>query len=280
MNNDLNLKLGLDTSPATSSLEKYTRGVSQSAKKQAAAQKPVGTALARLVKAAKKVGVEYNSATKIFKDGSTGAALSIKEVNARIKELNGGLTKTKGVAQNALNGIAQGFKQVLQGIPQGIGLAIGQQLLAPLNNFGSIISGAIGGAVGRFVDIDAALRQTASISGATEAEFLALQDAVIGLAKDTKFTTGELAEASIGLARAGFSAQEVQEALPGIAEGAAAAGQGMEQMSDTVIGAMGGFQKSTSETTAVVDIFVRDLLRRRPRAAARPAVARVPRSKS
>ena len=252
---NVNLKLGLDTTPATVALQQYYKKLNQGAQQAAGSQRPVGIELARLVKAARKVGLEYNSTTKIFKDGSTGAALSIKEVNARIKELNGGLTKTKGVAQNALNGIAQGFKQVLQGIPQGIGLAIGQQLLAPLNNFGSIISGSIGGAVGRFVDIDAALRQTASISGATEAEFRELQDAVIGLAKDTKFTTGELAEASIGLARAGFSAQEVQEALPGIAEGAAAAGQGMEQMSDTVIGAMGGFQKSTSETTAVVDIL-------------------------
>lgn len=255
MNNDLNLKLGLDTSPATSSLEKYTRGVSQSAKKQAAAQKPVGTALARLVKAAKKVGVEYNSATRIFKDGSTGAALSIKEVSARIKELNGDLTKTKGVAQNALGGIGAGFKQVLQGIPQGIGLAIGQQLIAPLTNFGTVLKSAVGATVKTYVDIDAALRQTASISGATKAQFEELQVAVIGLAKDTKFTTGELAEASIALARAGFDAQEVQEALPGIAEGAAAAGQTMEQMSDTVIGAMGGFQIGTEDTIDVVDVL-------------------------
>ncbi|MBP47145.1 MAG: phage tail tape measure protein [Myxococcales bacterium] len=255
MNNDLNLKLGLDTSPATSSWAKYTREVTQSAKKQAAAQRPVGTALARLVKAARKAGVEYNSATKIFKDGSTGAALSIKEVSARIKELNGDLDKTKGVAQNALGGIGAGFKQVLQGIPQGIGLAIGQQLIAPLTNFGTVLKSAVTDTVKTYVDIDAALRQTASISGATKGQFEELQNSVIGLAKDTKFTTGELAEASIALARAGFDAQEVQQALPGISEGAAAAGQTMEQMSDTVIGAMGGFQIGTEGTIGVVDVL-------------------------
>jgi len=251
---NVNLKLGLDTTPATVALQQYYKKLNQGAQQAAGSQRPIGTALGKIVASAKKLGFEYDKVNKVFKN-SKGTVQTLTQIKQRVDKLNDSLEKTKDAADQALGGIAQGFKQVLQGIPQGIGLAIGQQLLAPLNNFGSVISGAIGGAVGRFVDIDAALRQTASISGATEDEFLALQDAVIGLAKDTKFTTGELAEASIGLARAGFSAQEVQEALPGIAEGAAAAGQGMEQMSDTVIGAMGGFQKSTDETTAVVDVL-------------------------
>ena len=78
---------------------------------------------------------------------------------------------------------------------------------------------------------------------------------MINLTKDTKFTTGELGEASTALARAGFSAAEVEQALPGIAQGAAAAGGGMREMSDVVIAALGGFQKSTEETAEVVDIL-------------------------
>ena len=251
---NVNLKLGLDTSPATAALQQYYKKLNQSSSQAAASQGKITTALDKVVTSAKKLGLTYDKVNKSFKD-SKGNVQTLQQVKQRVDQLNASLAQTKRAADTALSGIGAGFKQVLQGIPQGIGLAIGQQLLAPLTNFGSALNGAVGGAVQRFVDIDAALRQTASISGATTAEFEELQTAVIGLAKDTKFTTGELAEASIALARAGFSAAEVQEALPGIAEGAAAAGQSMDQMSDTVIGAMGGFQKSTDETIDVVDIL-------------------------
>ena len=250
----VNLKLGLDTSPATQALKQYYAKLNQGANTAAASQTKVTTSLEKVVQSAKKLGLTYDKVTQSFKD-SKGAVQTLTQVKQRVNDLNASLAKTKQVADQTLGGIGAGFKQVLQGIPQGIGLAIGQQLLAPLTNFQNVVGGAVSSSVKTFVDIDAALRQTASISGSTEAEFKELQAAVIGLAKDTKFTTGELAEASIALARAGFSAQEVQEALPGIAQGAAAAGQTMAQMSDTVIGAMGGFQKSTEETIPVVDVL-------------------------
>ena len=251
---NVNLKLGLDASPLTQGLQKAYGELNRSAKKAASANKPVETSLEKVVQSAKKLGLQYDKVNRTFRD-SKGSIQTLAQVKQRVDQLNTSLAKTKQVATSALGGIGEGFKQVLQGIPQGIGLAIGQQLLAPLTNFQSVLTGAVGGAVRTFVDIDEALRQTASISGATEGQFLQLQDAVIGLAKDTAFTTGELANASIALARAGFTAQEVEEALPGVAEGAAAAGQSMDQMSDVVISAMGGFQKGTDETIDVVDVL-------------------------
>ena len=251
---NVNLTLGLDTSPLTAGLRKAYGDINQGAQKAADANKPIGTSLEKVVQSAKKLGLTYDKVNRTFKD-SKGTVQTLAQVKQRVDQLNASLAKTSTAAKSALNGVAAGFKQVLQGIPQGIGLAIGQQLLAPLTNFGSVLKSAVGGSVQTFVDIDAALRQTAAISGATEAQFEQLQTAVIGLAKDTKFTTGELAEASISLARAGFSAQEVEEALPGVAQGAAAAGQSMEQMSDVVISAMGGFQKGTDETIDVVDVL-------------------------
>ena len=250
---NVQLSLGLNTTPATAALQQYYQKLTQGAKKAAGSQKPVETSLNKLVEAAKKLGLTFDKTTQSFRNAK-GATVTIKETKKRVDELNRSLAKTQQVAQQALGGIGQGFKQVLQGIPQGIGLAIGQQLLAPLTNFQGVIGGAVKNSVGTFVELDKSLRQTASISGATAAEFAELQQAVIGLAKDTKFTTGELAEASVALARAGFSASEVQEALPGIAQGAAAAGSGMAEMSDVVIAALGAFQKSTEETGAVVDI--------------------------
>lgn len=251
---NVNLTLGLNTSPATQALQQYYSKLNQGGKQAASSQKPVATALEKTVAAAKKLGFEYDKASKSFKNAK-GVAKDINEIEQEIKQLNAALGQTQQAAQSALGGISQGFQQVLQGIPQGIGLAIGQQLIAPLTNFGSVLSNASKQAVGTFVDLDRSLRQTASISGATEAEFASLQAAVINLAKDTKFTTGELAEASTALARAGFAASEVEQALPGIAQGAAAAGSGMQEMADVVIAALGGFQKSTEETAEVVDIL-------------------------
>lgn len=251
---NVNLKLGLDSSPATAALQQFYQKLNAGAATAAGSQKKITTSLEKVVQSAKKLGLTYDRVNRSFKD-SKGTVQSLNQVKQRVDALNQSLNQTKQVAQTALGGIGQGFKQVLTGIPQGIGQAIGQQLLAPLNNFGSALTGAVSGAVERFVDIDQALRQTASISGATEAQFQALQSAVIGLAKDTKFTTGELAEASITLARAGQSADEVAESLPGIAEGAAASGESMASMSDVVISAMGGFQKGTEETIDVVDVL-------------------------
>lgn len=249
---DVSLTLGLNTSPATQSLKAYYEKLSQGAKTAAKSQRPVGAELERLVKSANKLGIAYNKATKSFKDNK-GAILSIQEVQKRVSKLNSELTKTKGAANKALSGIAAGFKNVIQGIPQGIGLAIGQQILAPLNNFGSVVSSSLKSAVGGFVEIDKSIRQVISITGESSKRFDSLSKSMNELAAATKFTAGELAEASVQLARAGFSADEIEQALPGIAEGAAATGEDISAMGNTIIQVLGGFQKDTSETAAVVD---------------------------
>ena len=251
---NIELQLGLNTSPATAALQQYYQKLNQGAQQAARSQKPVETALGKLVESARKLGFTYDKTSKTFKDFK-GNATSINTVKKRVDDLNASLAKTGAVAKGALGGIGAGFKQVLQGIPQGIGLAIGQQLLAPLTNFQQVVGGAVKGAVDGFVDIDEQLRQTLSISGESANRFGELAKAMNELAAQTKFTAGELSEASVQLARAGFSVDEIKEALPGIAQGAAAAGESMEGMSDVVIAALGGFQISTSETTDVVDVL-------------------------
>ena len=253
-NGNINLSLSLNTSPATAELQKYFAALNKGAKDAAGAQKPVGVELARLVKSAKQLGITYSKTSKTFKDVK-GIALSFQEVQRRVKGLNQELGKTEKAGKRALAGIGAGFKQVLQGIPQGIGLAIGQQILAPINNLGAALKGAANEAVGAFVTLDQAVRQTASISGEGDAAYNKLTKSVTDLAAASKFTTGELGQATTGLARAGFSAQEIAEALPGVSQGAAAAGASMEEMSDVVIAALGGFQIATSETGDVVDIL-------------------------
>ena len=251
---NIELQLGLNTSPATAALQKYYQKLNQGAKTAAQGQKPVETALNKLTESAKRLGITWDKTSKTFKD-FRGNTRSIQDVQKQVQKLNTTLQQTKTAAQNSLKGIGAGFQSVLQGIPQGIGLAIGQQLLAPLTNFQSVVGGAVKSAVDGFVDIDKQLRQTLSISGESAARFDELSKAMNELAAQTKFTAGELSEASVQLARAGFTVDEIKEALPGIAQGAAAAGESIAGMSDVVIAALGGFQISTEETTDVVDVL-------------------------
>ena len=251
---NINLTMSLNTSPATQSLQKYYDQLNRGGKEAAASQRPVGTELARLVKAAKQLGITYDKTSKSFKNAK-GIAISFKEVSRRVKELNDGLQVTGKDGKKALDGIAGGLKNVLQGIPQGIGLAIGNQILAPLNNFGAAIKQVAKESVGAFTDVDRALRITASITNEGDAAYQKLIGSIKELAAASKFTTGELSEAATGLARAGFSADEIAEALPGISKGAAAAGSDMREMSDVVIASLGGFQISTEETGSVVDVL-------------------------
>ena len=112
---NVNLKLGLDTSPATQALKQYYAKLNQGANTAAASQTKVTTSLEKVVQSAKKLGLQYDKVTRSFKD-SKGTVQTLQQVKQRVDQLNASLGKTQQVASTALKGIGAGFKQVLQGI--------------------------------------------------------------------------------------------------------------------------------------------------------------------
>ncbi|QNJ25984.1 phage tail tape measure protein/ TP901 family/ core region [Synechococcus sp. SYN20] len=158
-------------------------------------------------------------------------------------------TKSKTVGEGFLDSIRNGFKNLATGIPQGIGLALGNAILQPLKN----IAGVIPAAVEEFRALDEQLRLTLEISGAGASKFGELQQAVLDVSSQFAATAVEVAKVQQSLARAGFSLDEIKQATTGVIQGAEATGTSYERMGDIVVSALGAFGLAASDSTDVVD---------------------------
>ena len=81
---NINLTLGLNTSPATQALQQYYAKLNQGAQSAAKSQQPIASALGKTVEAAKKLGFEFDKATRTFKN-ARGTAKTINEIEKEIK---------------------------------------------------------------------------------------------------------------------------------------------------------------------------------------------------
>lgn len=178
---------------------------------------------------------------------------AVKTALAGVKTTTGGVgtefTKAKGVGTGFIDSIKGGFASLATGIPQGIGLAIGNALLEPLRQ----LAGVIPAAVTEFSKLDEQLRLTLEISGAGAGKFGELQAAALAVSSQFAATAVEVAAVQQALARAGFSLDEIKNATPGIIQGAEATGTAYATMGDIVVSALGAFGLTAEDTTDVVD---------------------------
>ena len=242
--------LELDTSPAQAGLNRLYNRMKSGSQQAAAANRPLDKSFDNIITDARAVGLTWDKSVRKFRATQNYGAL--KSLKTQLKEVGNEMDDVAGDANDLFGSITEGFKGVIQGIPQGIGFSIGNALIEPFRQ----LPGALAGTVTGFADIERNLRSTLAIAGASNSEFDSLAASMNELAAATKFTTAELAEASTQLARAGFSTTEIKEALPGIATGAAATGESMENMANVVISSLGGFGLGVTETTSVVDMLV------------------------
>lgn len=252
---NVDLTLGLNTGPATQALNQYLQAMKQSGSAAAQSQKGVDVALSKQAQNLGSLKNAYSTTGATASKAFQQAGAATDKVTKKVNQLDGAMDRLGNSAKGAGNTIATGFTRAFQNIPEGIGLAVGQQIVQTMMSIPQAAMQAAAGSVEAFAQIDAALRQTLAIAGEDAARFDELAKFMNELATETVFTATELAEASVQLSRAGFSADELKEALPGIAMGAAAAGESMGSMSDVVIAALGGFQLGTDETSKVVDVL-------------------------
>lgn len=148
--------------------------------------------------------------------------------------------------------IDEGIYQVLVGIPQGVGMSIGNALIAPIKELASVIPNA----VSEFRKLDESIRLTLTVSGESASSFGRLRDIILGVSSATKATAAEVAQVAQDLSKAGFSLDSITEALGAIVQGAEATGTAYEAMGSIVISALGQFGIETSKTADVVDTLV------------------------
>lgn len=91
--------------------------------------------------------------------------------------------------------------------------------------------------------------------GATEAEMESLRDQAVQLGADTAFSASEAAEGMENLASAGFTAEEIMAAMPGLLDLAAASGASLADASSYAATTLNAFQLEASDAAHVADVY-------------------------
>lgn len=102
---------------------------------------------------------------------------------------------------------------------------------------------------------EAQMSRVKGISGATEEEFKKLTDQAIELGAATSFSASEAAQGMENLASAGFTTNEIMEAMPGLLDLAASSGADLATSAEIAASAVRGFGLEASDTAHVADVF-------------------------
>lgn len=126
------------------------------------------------------------------------------------------------------------------------GLMAGYQALGGIQ---SLFSGAVSSAI----ELDAALKQLQAISAATRNEMVDLKSSLIEVAQGSKFSAAEVAQASVLLAQAGLSINEIQHTMKAVIQLATASGSELKKSVDVMTSVLSVFDMSASQSESVAN---------------------------
>lgn len=115
--------------------------------------------------------------------------------------------------------------------------------------------GAAAAAVSVGNEFEAQMSRVQAISGATGDELEQLTDQAMELGAQTSFSASQAAEGMENLASAGFTVNEIMDAMPGLLDLAASSGADLATASSIAAAAVRGFGLEASDTTHVADVF-------------------------
>lgn len=104
-------------------------------------------------------------------------------------------------------------------------------------------------------DFEAQMSRVQAIAGATGEELGQLNDLALKLGADTSFSAAQAAEGMENLASAGFSVNEIIDAMPGLLDLAASSGAELGTATEIAASALRGFGLDASEAGHVADVF-------------------------
>ena len=107
-------------------------------------------------------------------------------------------------------------------------------------------------------DFEAQMSRVSAIAGAYGDDLEKLRDLAIELGAETSFSATESAEAMENLASAGFSTEEIIEAMPGMLDLAASSGEDLASSADIAASTLRGFQLEVSEAGHVADVLAKN----------------------
>lgn len=107
------------------------------------------------------------------------------------------------------------------------------------------------------MDFEHQISRVGAISGANAKELKAMNDQAIKLGADTAFSAKEAAEGMEALASAGFDANQIMAATPGVMDLAAVSGGDVGAAAEYAATALNGFGLEADKSTHVADVFAR-----------------------
>jgi TP901 family phage tail tape measure protein len=174
-------------------------------------------------------------------------------VEAFLKATDSGFVKTFKDAQEAVKTFDKNSNSTMMavgGIMKSTGATMTKFVTAPLIGAG-IAAAKVGG------DFEAQMSRVKAISGATGDSFEQLEQQAIDLGAKTAFSAKESAEGMENLASAGFNAQEIMAAMPGLLDLAAVSGGDVSLASENAATALRGFGLEADQAGHVADVFAR-----------------------
>lgn len=104
-------------------------------------------------------------------------------------------------------------------------------------------------------NFEAQMSRVQAIAGATGEELEKLTEQAMMLGAETSFSATEVAQGMENLASAGFTTEEIMEAMPGLLDLAASSGAELATSSEIAASAIRGFGLEASEAVHVADVF-------------------------
>ena len=118
---------------------------------------------------------------------------------------------------------------------------------------------ALGGAAVKMTsDFDSCMSRVAAISQATDEELARLRQTAKDLGASTAFSASEAAAGMENLASAGFTVNEIIEAMPGMLDLAASSGEDLASSADIAASTLRGFGMDASEAGHVADVLAQN----------------------
>ncbi|MFU1849204.1 phage tail tape measure protein [Enterococcus faecium] len=174
-------------------------------------------------------------------------------VEALLKATDSGFVKTFKDAQDAVKTFekkSNSMTTAVGKVMRSTGASMTKYITTPLIGVG-VAAAKVGG------DFEAQMSRVKAISGATGDTFEQMKQQAIDLGAKTAFSAKESAAGMENLASAGFSAQEIMKAMPGLLDLAAVSGGDVALASENTATALRGFGLEASEAGHVADVFAR-----------------------
>jgi TP901 family phage tail tape measure protein len=216
--------------------------------------------------AARKIGLIFRETDLTFR--TIEGDIIPDEVLANLERANAGFREARQALQGlqaAANGATPAIRaggsaldrfgaasELVQGAVTGFAFAISDRLVQAFLNLGTTITGVLG----KFVAYDQELRKAIAITAEGGDAYDRLKLKLDQVAAAAAGTPIQVAQLSTSLAKAGFTVDQLTEAMPGIILGAEATGTAFEEMGSIVANTLRAFNIGVEDTQKVTDILV------------------------